>query len=204
MQKEHFTAHFMESEYLDYVEVVGGKQGYSTSGHKHNHPISSTATITSALIVGTLDTEDDAQKIFATPGQVVFPETTIAVHNTEAATASTNGSTSSNTSIITTSNNTHLTMDQQISETLPVLPLVMPIETEKTDMVNAQDDIAISQDNSNINQDSNSGVTTYHNNSSILLTSTSMGTPTHNPEVEHSPIPDLKHKCHVSIKKLDD
>ena len=98
----------MESEYLDYVKVVGGKQGYSTSGHKHNHLASSTATIASALIAGTMDTGDNAQEIFATPGQVVFPEPTIAVHNTETATTGTNGSSSSNNSGITISNNADL------------------------------------------------------------------------------------------------
>ena len=212
LQDEHYAEHYMESEYSDYIEVVGGKPGYAT-GTKHNHPISFTDTIASALISRILDPEDDTPEVFATPGQVMFPEPTITVQYTGTATTSNNGmniSNNSNSGI--TIINPADTVNSLTSEMLPVTPPILPIETDEGNPVNDTNSITIPQVSTTINPDPDVGVTadpavgvtTDPSNLAIVSPDTDAGTTMVNTDINSLPILPLKRECFVSVKKLDE
>ena len=210
LQEEHYAAHFMESEYSNYVKIVGEKQGYNTSGHHRKHPVSSTATLASALIDGTLGTNNN-QEIFNTPGQVVFPEPIIAEVNMEDATTSNNGSNSSNINAANVQNSVDFSAESHMNESLTTPP---PEPTEPSNaIVNTESvDTSLDVNNTNltdmISKDSTGGVTVTanHDSRSTLPDGNDSEATIKTPAVdlEDTPTLQLKHECFISVTKLDD
>ena len=212
LQEEHYTAYYMEMEYSDYVEVVGGKPGFSSSNQQHRHPVSSRATFASALLEASINENDSSQVTFTAPGQIVFPEPVITETDIEPRT-SINASTSSNeggTTIqpldkdcnvrVPTSESQHVSQHQILTSTATLWPT--PVQThdnsQPAKVTNVPTNTVVINTN-HVSDDSSSKGSS--SNSSSSSSNDDDDPTTDNTDIS---VPELRCECFVSIKILDD
>ena len=216
LQEEHYTAYYMESEYSDYIEVVGGKPGFCSSNQQHKHPASSTATLASALLEASINENANSQVAFTAPGQIVFPEPVIAGTDMEARTSN-NASASSNedgtatqppdkdhNKGVPTTGPEQLSQSQTVTTNANLLPaLVQTNDNNQPVQVTNDPTSTVVVNTDHVSDDS--GSSSSSSDSSSSSSNSDIDTTT-DPTTDNTDIcvPELKCECFVSIKKLDD
>ena len=157
---------------------MGGKPGFGSSNQQHKHPVSSTATLASALLEASINENNSSQVTFTAPGQIVFPEPVITGTDSEARTSN-NASASSNEDCTATQ-----PPDEDCNKGLPT-PESQHLSQSQTVTANANllsGSVQIT-DNSQPVKDTTTDPTTDNTDIGVL---------------------ELKRECFVSVAKLGD